>query len=109
MRKKLKQKPSSTVELAASLLIKTMPEPETVTSKPHKNYPTLNIDGTLNKKRTIKHYVNLDLDIFGQRQTMQLLVTELGKQKMILGFPWLQKHNPIINWQTRTFKWQHIP
>ena len=28
---------------------------------------------------------------------------------MILGFPWLQKHNPIINWQTGTFKWQHTP
>ena len=38
---------------------------------------------------------------------MCLLVTSLGKQKMILGLPWLQKHNPIINWQTRTFEWQH--
>ena len=28
---------------------------------------------------------------------------------MILGFPWLQKHNPIINWQTRTFEWKHTP
>ena len=71
--------------------------------------PALNVDGTLNKKGTIKHYVNLDLDIFGQKQTMHLLVTGLGKQKIILGFPWLQKHNPIINWQTRTFEWQHIP
>ena len=70
---------------------------------------TLNDNGTLNKKGTIKHYFNLDLDIFGQKQMMQLLVTGLEKQKMILGFPWLQKHNPIINWQTRTFEWQHIP
>ena len=37
-----------------------------------------------------------------------LLVTGLGKQKMILEFSWLQKHNPIINWQTGTFEWQHI-
>ena len=27
---------------------------------------------------------------------------------MIFGFPWLQKHNPIINWQTGTFEWQPI-
>ena len=40
---------------------------------------------------------------------MCLLVTGLGKQKMILGFPWLQKHNHIINWQTETFEWQHTP
>ena len=68
----------------------------------------LNVDGTLNKKGTIKHYVSLDLDIFGQKQMTWLLVTGLGKQKMILEFSWLQKHNPIINWQTRTFEWQHI-
>ena len=28
----------------------------------------LNVDGTLNKKGTIKHYVSLDLDIFGQNK-----------------------------------------
>ena len=74
-----------------------------------KPIPALNFDRTLNKKGIIKHYINLDLDIFGQKQTMCLLVTGLGKQKMILGFPWLQKHNPIINWQTGTFEWQHAP
>ena len=74
-----------------------------------KPIPVLNVNGTLNKKGTIKHYVNLNLDIFGQKQTMCLLVTGLGKQKIILGFPWLQKHNPIINWQTGTFEWQCTP
>ena len=74
-----------------------------------KPIPVLNVDETLNKKGIIKHYINLDLDIFGQKQMMHLLVTGLEKQKMILGFPWLQKHNPIINWQTGTFEWQHIP
>ena len=62
-----------------------------------KPIPALNVDGTLNKKGTIKHYINLDLDIFGQKQMIHLLVTGVGKQKIILGFPWLQKHNPIIN------------
>ena len=74
-----------------------------------KPIPVLNVDRTYNKKETIKHYINLDLDIFGQKQTIHLLVTGLGKQKIILGFPWSQKHNPIINWQTGTFEWQHIP
>ena len=75
-----------------------------------KPIPPLNVDGTLNKKGIIKQYLHLDRNIFGQKQkTIQLLVTRLGKEKMILGFPWHQKHNPIINWQTGTFKWQHIP
>jgi hypothetical protein len=26
-------------------------------------------------------------------------VTGLGKQKIILGFPWLHKYNPIIDWK----------
>ena len=70
-----------------------------------KPIPATNVDGTLNKKGTIKHYVNLELEIFGQLQTIRLLVTGLGKQKSLLGFPWLQKNNPIIDWQTSTFQW----
>ena len=35
----------------------------------------------------------------------QLLVTELGQQRIILGFPWLKEHNLDINWQTGEFKW----
>ena len=30
----------------------------------------LNVDGTLNQKGTIKYYVNLNLNILGQKQTM---------------------------------------
>ena len=71
--------------------------------------PVINVDGTLNKKGTIKQYINLDLEIFGQKQIIWLLVTELGKQKILLGFPWLQKYNPIIDWQTGSFHWWHIP
>ena len=70
-----------------------------------KQIPAINIDGTLNKKGTIKHYVNLEIELFGQLQTIRLLVTGLGKQKILLGFPWLQKNNPLINWQTGTFQW----
>ena len=62
-----------------------------------KPIPTINVDRTLNKKGTIKHYINLELEVFGQTQMIQLLVTGLGKQKILLGFPWLQKNNPLIN------------
>jgi len=33
-------------------------------------------------------------------------MTGLGKQRIILGFPWLNKHNPEINWQTGELNWQ---
>ena len=40
--------------------------------------------------------------------TTRFLVTGLGKQKIILGFPWLNKHNPDINWKTGEFTWRTI-
>ena len=32
----------------------------------------------------------------------QLLVTSLGKLKVILGFPWLNEQNPAIDWKLGT-------
>jgi len=51
--------------------------------------------------------VDLDLTIFGKKRNTRLFVTGLGKQKIILGFPWLNKHNPKINWKTREFSWRN--
>src|ERR1700689_5419152 len=34
-------------------------------------------------------------------------ITGLGKQKIIFGYPWLQKHNPIINWKTGEILWEN--
>src|ERR1700678_2921696 len=70
----------------------------------------LNVDGTENKRGTIKQYVDLTFTINGQPQTQRLFLTGLGKQKIILGFSWLQEQNPIVNWRTGEFRWQtHIP
>ena len=66
-----------------------------------------NVDGTENKCRTIKSFVDLDLTIFGRRRNTRLFVTRLGKQKIILGFLWLKKHNPEINWKTGEFSWRN--
>jgi hypothetical protein len=35
-----------------------------------------------------------------------LLVTGLGRQKVILGCPWLTKQNPIIDWAKGTLEWR---
>ena len=65
-----------------------------------------NMDGTKNKRGTIKTYVNLDLEINGRKTSTDLLVTELGKERIILGFSWLYEHNPDINWKTGEFSWR---
>ena len=58
-----------------------------------------NIDGTLNKKGTIRKYVELPMTINGKKTSERLMVTGLGKLKIILGFPWLNEQNPVIDWK----------
>ena len=65
-----------------------------------------NVDGTENKKGTIKNYVDLQFSLNRKEFQEQFYVTGLGKQRVILGLPWLRKHNPEINWQTGKLKWQ---
>ena len=65
-----------------------------------------NVDGTINKKGTIKKYVDLEFKIDSRKFKEQFYITKLGKQKIILGFPWLQKHNPKINWKTGKIEWK---
>jgi len=64
------------------------------------------VDGTLNKKGTITSYVEADLQI-GERVTKtRLYITGLGKQKVILGFPWLRDENPDVDWKTGKIRWK---
>src|SRR5271170_3424825 len=82
-----------------NLEINTLPRP----------IAAFNVDGTKNKTGTITKYVDLDLNIGSRTMNTRLLVTRLGKQQIILGFPWLQKHNLLINWETGSFEWRHTP
>jgi hypothetical protein len=69
----------------------------------------LNVDGTENKQGTIRGYVNLQMEINDRRFPIRLLVTGLGKERIILGLPWLHEQNPDINWKTREFSWREPP
>jgi hypothetical protein len=66
-----------------------------------------NVDGTLNKKGTVMLYVKADLQINERIKPIQLYVTGLGKQKVILGFPWLRDENPNIDWRTGKIQWKN--
>ena len=67
-----------------------------------------NIDGTENKKGMIKSYVDLEFWIEHKKFKEWFYMTGLGKQKIILGFPWLNKHNLIIDWKKGEIKWQPL-
>jgi Retroviral aspartyl protease len=65
-----------------------------------------NVDGTENKQGTIRYYTDLDIQVNGKTNTERFLITGLGNQKIILGLPWLQQHNPEINWKEGTLQWR---
>ena len=66
------------------------------------NIPVYNVDGTPNKLGQIRTKVELPITIGGKDFKEELYITHLGKNKIILGFDWLQKHNPCINWKSGT-------
>src|SRR5277367_6507527 len=66
-----------------------------------------NVDGTENKRGTIKSYVDLQFKIGDKDFTERFFLTGLGNQTVILGFPWLKKHNPLVDWQTGQIDWRN--
>ncbi|KAI5121007.1 hypothetical protein M0805_005953 [Coniferiporia weirii] len=61
-----------------------------------------NVDGTPNQHGTITQFTWRLIKIGGRSITTTFLVTSLGKEDVILGLPWLKRHNPTINWTTGT-------
>jgi hypothetical protein len=60
-----------------------------------------NVDGTANEAGAIREVVDLILRFRNHSERALFAVTSLGKQKMLLGYPWLRDHNPEVNWQTQ--------
>ncbi|ESK83099.1 protease [Moniliophthora roreri MCA 2997] len=72
-------------------------KPWTKLTKPIKVY---NVDGTRNKTGWITHSITLDINIGDRFMKETLLISGLGPERFILGLPWLQEHNPDIDWVT---------
>src|SRR6202453_3797783 len=48
-----------------------------------------NIDDTENKSGSITHYLDLDVLTKGIHHEMRFLVADLGREELLLGYPWL--------------------
>lgn len=55
-------------------------------------------DGRTSSAGPITHYTDLRLSIRGHTETLRFYVTKLGRFQIILGKPWLNKHNPNVDW-----------
>jgi hypothetical protein len=65
-------------------------------SKPRK---PLNVDGTENKSRELKHYTDLLVQTGKTYTTLCFYLSDLGEQKAILGYPWFAAIQPNIDWK----------
>lgn len=65
-----------------------------------------NVDGTENKVGMIRRFVDITLNVLGRKTDLRCYVTGLGRQKLILGLPWLQHNNPDVDWTNGTLKWR---
>jgi len=63
-----------------------------------------NVDGSLNKKRPIEYTVKVNIYYQGHRERTEIDVIGEQKWKVILGMPWLARHNPEIDWKTGEVK-----
>jgi len=59
----------------------------------------MNADHSLNER--ITHVIHLDLCIGPVKDTVLFAVTNLGKAGAFLGFDWLERLNPVIDWKCR--------
>ena len=57
-----------------------------------------NVDGTKNKAGAIEYSTWLKIKMEDKEMNIRLLITDLGKETIILGLPWLQQYNPTIDW-----------
>jgi hypothetical protein len=74
-----------------------------------KPIPVYNVNGTANDAGAITNIADVILCYEHHSEHTQLAVTRLGKQSLILGYNWLQNHNPEINWQTKDIKMSRCP
>ena len=58
----------------------------------------------LNEAGSIREVVDVIMTYERHSERILLAVTRLGKQSMILGFTWLDKHNPEIDFRARSVK-----
>ena len=62
----------------------------------HHAIPVFKVDGTKNFPGNITHYADITISYQGHQKKVTAKVMDLGRDQMILGFMWLQKHSSKI-------------
>ena len=68
-----------------------------------------NINGTNNKAGQIMDYVDLNVQTGKKQNKMRFLITDLGHEDLILGYPWLATFEPKFSWANGTIDVENLP
>src|SRR6266702_1419516 len=68
-----------------------------------------NIDNTANLAREITHYIILEVQTKGVRRNMQFLVTNIGNEDIIFGYPWMAALEPHFTWKNGVISEKELP
>jgi len=64
--------------------------------------PVFNVDGTLNCHGTITHACDLLVTKGNKREHQRFFVTNLGRDRLLFGYPWFKAFKPEIDWEKGT-------
>jgi hypothetical protein len=68
-----------------------------------------NIDNTSNKSGMITHFLDLNVQTNGINKEMRFLVTDIGHEELLLGYPWLATFEPKFNWRSAVVDERILP
>ena len=68
-----------------------------------------NVDGSRNSVGSITHKATLIMIHKGHREKVTFEICDLGKVNLIIGYTWLKKHNPEIDWNTGGIEFTRCP
>ena len=68
-----------------------------------------NIDDTTNKAGQIMHYLSLAITTGGATKEMRFLITDIGREDVLLGYPWLATYEPQFSWKHGTIDEANLP
>src|SRR5580692_8111349 len=68
-----------------------------------------NIDDTTNRSGQITHYLSLAVTTARKTQEMRFLITDIGREDVLLGYPWLSTYEPHFSWKHGTIDESNLP
>ncbi len=68
-----------------------------------------NIDNTANQAGAITHYITLNIQTNRIQKQIQFLVTNIGNEDIILGYPWMAAFEPQFSWKNGVINEKALP